>query len=141
MQIDHVATRDVRWLRAIAPIATVAGAGGSLALMLYAGRHNASRLLLVIFTIWVLAPFVAAALANSISTRWSPPVRATLRAVMLVMALGSLVVYAHDAVRPRTAQAAFVYVIVPLASWIMLVTVVPLVALVSRRRTPRHTAA
>ena len=132
---------SARWLRAVAPIATVAGAVGSLALMLYAGRHNASRLLLVIFTVWVLAPFVAAALANATSTAWSATTRAALHAVMLVLALGSLVVYAHDAARPRAAQAAFVYVMVPLASWIILVTVVPLAALVSRRRSPRDTGA
>lgn len=109
--------------------------------MLYAGRHNASRFLLVIFTIWVLAPFMAAALANATSTRWSSTTRAALHAVMLVLALGSLVVYAHDAVRPRVAQAAFVYVMVPLASWIILVTVVPLAALVSRRRSHHDTPA
>lgn len=46
-------------LRAVALIAVVAGAGGSIGLMLWAGHRNPSRLLIVLFAIWVLSPFVA----------------------------------------------------------------------------------
>ena len=46
-------------LRAMAPISTLAGALGSVGLMLWTGRHNESVLLLVLFTFWVVSPFLA----------------------------------------------------------------------------------
>ncbi len=57
-------------LRIIAVIAVVVGAAGSAGLMLYVGRANNSRILLSLFAIWVLSPFVALILANVLSTRW-----------------------------------------------------------------------
>ena len=45
-------------LRAVALIEVVAGAVGSVGLTLRAGQRS-PRLLLVLFTIWVLSPFVA----------------------------------------------------------------------------------
>ena len=74
-------------LQAEALIAVLAGTVGSIGLMLHAGR-NAPRLLIVLFAIWVLSPFVALALANGVSKRWSVLTRATLYSVMLVVALG-----------------------------------------------------
>ena len=53
-------------LRTLALIAAVAGAAGSIALMLRAGRRS-PRLLIALFTIWVLSPFVALAWANMVS--------------------------------------------------------------------------
>ena len=57
-------------LRAAALIAVLAGAAGSVGLMLHAGRHNASRILLALFALWVLSPFMALLLVNVISKRW-----------------------------------------------------------------------
>jgi hypothetical protein len=50
---------DRSLLRAAALAAVLVGAVGSVAFMLYAGRHNPSRLLMTLFTLWVLSPFVA----------------------------------------------------------------------------------
>ena len=121
-------------LRAAARIAVLVGAGGSLALMFHAGQRT-PRLLLVLFTFWVLVPFVTLVLAYVVSTRWSVLTRATLYVVMLVVTLGSLAVYGHDAWRPRQAQAAFVYVAVPPVSWLLIVIVLAAAALISRRLT------
>ena len=62
--------REARRKRLI--LAVVAGAVGSVGLMLRAGRST-PRLLLVLFVIWVLSPFVALAWANMVSSvgRWS----------------------------------------------------------------------
>ena len=79
-------------LRVVALIAVAAGAVGSLGLMLRAGRST-PRLLLVVFVIWVLSPFVALAWANMVSKRWSVLTRATLYCVTLVITLGSLAIY------------------------------------------------
>src|SRR5437867_167243 len=64
-------------LRAMARIAVVAGAVGSVGLTLRAGRGT-PRFLLVLFVIWVLSPFVVLAWANVVSKRWSVLTRAAL---------------------------------------------------------------
>ena len=97
-------------LRSAALIAVVAGAGGSVALTLYAGRQNDSGILMALFAIWVLSPFAALALANVVSKRWSVLTRAALYGVMLVLTVGSLAIYGAHALRPSDA---FVFVVVP----------------------------
>jgi len=66
------------FLHAAALIVVLAGAVGSVGLMLHAGHRNPSRLLLVLFALWVLSPFIALVLANMVSKRWSVLTRATL---------------------------------------------------------------
>ena len=127
-------------LRVAALIAVVAGAVGSVGLMLRAGRHT-PRLLLIIFLVWVLSPFVALVWAQVVSVRWPVLTRAALYSVMLVITLGSLAIYGNDAVRPRKAQPAFVFVIVPPASWLLMAVVVPIAALISRRLSRRGDGA
>jgi hypothetical protein len=120
-------------LRAVALVAVLSGPVGSVGLLLRAGRHT-PRLLLVLMAIWVLAPFMALVLANVVSKRWPVPTRVTLYGVTLLVTLGSLAIYADDALRPRKAQAAFVYVAVPAASWLLIAIVVPIAAFISGRR-------
>ena len=124
-------------LRAVAMIAVLAGAGGSVGLMLRAGHRNNSRILLVLFGIWVLSPFMALILANVVSKRWSVFSRATLYGVMLVLTLGSLAIYGDVALGPPRAKPAFVFLVVPLASW-LLIAIVPVAAFISGQAvTPR----
>lgn len=55
-------------LRAMALIAAAVGAAGSVALMLHVGHRNDSSIpgiLLVVFTGWVLSPFVALVVADN----------------------------------------------------------------------------
>ena len=120
-------------LHAAALIAVLVGAVGSVGLMLYVGRHNDSRILLVLFTLWVLSPFVVLVLAYMISKRWSVLTRAALYTVMLVLTLGSLTIYGDVALGPPRAKTAFVFVVVPPASWLLIAIVVPIAALISGR--------
>jgi hypothetical protein len=120
-------------LHGAALIAVLAGAVGSVGLMHHAGRNNPSRLLLVLFALWVLSPFLALALANMVSKRWSVLTRATLYTVMLVLAVSSLVIYGVVALGPPRQKTAFVFVVVPPASWLLIGIVLPIAALVSRR--------
>jgi hypothetical protein len=119
-------------IRRIARSALAIGAAGSLALMMYAGRHNPSIPLIVLFTCWVASPFAALAIADRWVTRRAPVVRAAFYGVMFAVSIGSLLVYAFDALRPRP-QAAFFYVIVPPSCWIVGGAVLAIVALLSRR--------
>jgi hypothetical protein len=124
-------------LHTAALIAVLAGAVGSVGLMLRAGHRNPSRLLLVLFALWVLSPFVALVLANMVSKRWSVLTRATLYTVMLVLAVGSLAIYGDVAFGPPRTKAAFVFVVVPPASWLLIAVVVPIAALISGRPSRR----
>jgi hypothetical protein len=122
-------------LRAAALVAVGAGAVGSIGLMLRAGHPP--LFLRVLFAIWVLSPFVVLIVADMVSTRWSVLTRATLYGVMLVLTVASLAIYGNHAVRPPSSQPAFVYVLVPPVSWLLIAIVVPMAALIAGRRS-RH---
>ena len=120
-------------LRIAAVLILVVGFTGSLVFMFRAGQHT-PRLLLILFTIWVLAPFVALFWANTVSKRWSAVTRATLHCVMLIVSLGSLAIYGEWIdVRPAGSANAFLFVIVPPVSLIFIAIVVPITAFISGR--------
>jgi hypothetical protein len=128
-------------LRTAALIALPAGAAGSVALLLWAGRRNNSILLMVLFTLWVLSPYAALLVASVISKRWSALTRTTLYSLMLVVALGSLAIYGGDALGPPRAKAAFFFVVVPPASWLLIAIALPIAARVSGRISRRGARA
>jgi hypothetical protein len=109
--------------------------------MLHAARHNDSQILLVLFALWVLSPFIALALANVVSKRWTVLTRATLHSVMLVLTIGSLAIYGDVALGPPRAKTAFVFVVVPPASWLLIAIAVPMAALISGRLSRRSEGA
>ncbi len=124
-------------LRAAALVALLAGGAGSVGFMLYAGRHNTSRILLVLFTLWVLSPFSALFFADVVSKRWSALTRATLYSLMLVIASSTLAIYGYVALGPPRTKTAAVFVVVPLASWLLSGIVVPIAGLTSGRLSAR----
>ena len=127
-------------LRAVALFAAVTGAVGSVGLMLRASQHP-PRLLLVLFTLWVLSPFVALLWASMVSKRWSAVTRTTLYGATLIVALGSLAIYGDLVhVKPAGSPNAFLWVIVPPVSWAFAAIVVSLSALISRQRSRRDTS-
>jgi hypothetical protein len=110
-------------LRALALIALVIGTVGSLVFMFRAGEHS-PRLLLILFTIWVLSPFVALFWANTVSKRWPALTRATLYCVMLIVAIGSLAIYGEWVnVKPAGSANAALFVTVPPLSWLFIIIV------------------
>ena len=120
-------------LRAAALIAVVTGAVGSVGLMLYAGHRNPSRLLLFLFALWVLSPFMVLVLANAVSKPWSVVRRVALHSVMLVLTLVTLAIYGDVALGPPRAKTAFVFVVVPPASWLLIGVMVAPAAFISGR--------
>ncbi len=121
-------------LRRVALGATVAGAVGSVVCTFMVGRHNQSVVLMVMFMGWVLAPFVSLLVADRRSRGWPAATRTALQVVMLIVALGSLAIYGTVALGPPRPQPAAFFLLVPLGSW-LLALVVPLVAIISRRRS------
>jgi len=120
------------FLRAAALTALPAGALGAVGLTLRAGR-TAPRLLLVLFILWVLSPFVALTWAGLTSKRWSVLTRAVVYCLTLVIALGSLAVYGGVVPPPAGSPRAFVYVVIPLASWLLIAVIVLMAALIPGR--------
>ena len=124
-------------MRTVALMAVVVGAAGSVALMLREGQRSDSIVLLILFTIWVLSPFVALLLANTVSKRWSVLTRMTLYSVMLILSMSSLTIYGILALRPPSSTPAFVFVVVPLGSWLLMMVLGPAAAIISGKRSRR----
>ncbi len=98
-----------------ASIAVLAGAVGSVGLLLSTTDRNPSQLLVVLLASWVVSPFVALLWANIVSKGWSVRIRVTLHRVMLVVPLSSLAVYVADAIWPRTSPGSFALVVLAAA--------------------------
>jgi len=93
------------------------------------GRHNPSSLLQILFTIWVLSPFVGLYTADAVSKDRTVRVRTMLHLVMLLVAAGSLVAYGEVALGPPRAKPAFMFLVVPLVSWLLMATIASIAAL------------
>ena len=91
-------------------------------------------LLSALFVIWILLPFIALAWATVVSKSWSAPVRISLYFTTLLIVLGSLAYYGRVILPPAGSANAFVFVMGPLASWALMLIVVPLAAAISRKR-------
>src|SRR5256885_470779 len=116
--------RPVNGLQTAAVIALPAGAFGSLGLMFWSGRRNPSILLMVLFTIWVLSPFVVLAVAHVSSKGWPARARIVLSIVTLVIAAGSLAMYARMWTPKR--PTAFIFLVVPPVSWLLMAATIPI---------------
>ena len=122
-------------MRERAAILAMAGAVGSVALLIYAGRHSAAPLVIVLMAGWVLAPYLVLLWAERRSARWSPPVRAAFGRMALLTTVGSLAVYLRFALQPRGTKPAAAFVAVPPTSLLLAAVVVGAVALAGGRRS------
>lgn len=123
----------IRSLRAIAPIALVVGAAGSLGFLFHEGRRT-PRFLLLLFVLWVLFPFATLIWATLVSKRWPVVTQAALYSVILAVTLGTLTIYAAVACGLFSARPAAIFLLVPPASLLLTGIVVSIAALTSRRR-------
>ena len=118
----------------MALIVMLVGAVGSLGFMFNAGRTQNSVILIVLFTTWVLSPFVGLLIANKISKRWKVLPRVTLYWLMIVLTLGSFICY-NGAFSPFGTKPAFKFLVVPLISWLLIMTVIPIVSRLSTNKS------
>jgi hypothetical protein len=88
--------------------------------MARAGQRQKSVMLILLFTGWVLSPFLGLALANLRARRWSPRLRTAIYGAMLGVSCISLAIYAINAISPL-GKAGFIYLVVPAAGWILIV--------------------
>lgn len=101
--------------------------------MTRAGARQRSVVLILLFSGWVLSPFLALALANLRSTNWQPPARTALYGVMLGVSFISLSVYTLQAVMPGL-KAGFIYLVVPGACWVLIGMALATTAALSPKR-------
>ena len=118
MKSEEPGDKSFHFFRTSALLAVLLGAAGSLGLTLYTGRNNNSVFLMLLFSGWVLSPFIALFVADIISKRWTVPTRMKLYRLMLAVAVVSLIGYSGVLI-PAETKPAFVFLIVPLASWIL----------------------
>lgn len=114
--------RTVRFVHTIAVLMVLAGAGASIGFTVYAGRDNSSFILILLFTAWVVSPFIALLLVNVITQRWELFNRLTLYGLMIALTTGSIVVYS-GVWSPPSAKPAFIFLVIPLLSWSLMGTV------------------
>jgi hypothetical protein len=107
------------WRRA-ARISLIFGAASSLAFTLYAGRHQRSMALLAMFVIWVLLPF-AGLFASDRRGRTAPATgRISLQIASVMVGACSLLVYGMVALSPPHHNAAFIFIVFPAVSWVVI---------------------
>jgi hypothetical protein len=104
-------------LRLLALVVVVLGAAGSILLMLQAGSRQPSIVLIALFVLWVLSPFVALGWAAAMSGRWEARVRGALYLVIGLVTACSLAMYDGMIPMPAGARPAAVFLVVPFASW------------------------
>ena len=112
-------------LRIIALIVLYVGAIGSLVLMFNAGHNQKSIFLMMLFTGWVLSPFVGLFIAHMISKHWLSKTRLTIYLLILFITLASLIFYS-GALKVPGAKPAFKFLIVPLISWVLILIIIPI---------------
>jgi hypothetical protein len=120
-------------LRFTALIALVIGAAGSLGLWIHATQHP-PPLIIVLFVVWVLSPFVILGIGHVMVKRRAPSTQVALCWVTLLVAVASIAIYTDDAVSHRTAHPAAVYVVVPPASWLVSIVAIGLGAWIATRK-------
>jgi hypothetical protein len=120
-------------LRTPARVALIAGSAVSVALMLRAGSRQRSALVILLFTGWVLSPFLALALANLRAPRWPRQVRGALYGAMFGVTAVAITVYGFHAVRGMM-KPGFVYLVGPAMCWLLIVVVLGANAIVAARR-------
>jgi hypothetical protein len=113
---------------AVAYVVIIIGALCSLTLTYYAGRNNKSFLLSLMFMAWVLSPFIVLLLANI-----------TFKGLILnfylsiIIALSSLICYS-GILNPVGMKPAFIFLIVPLVSWVLIIIVIIRLRTLSKKR-------
>ena len=115
-------TSNQNYLRTTARIVALVGAVGSLYFMFSTGRGHNQIILPGLFTAWVLSPFAGLFISDKLSNRWTVPAHELLYWPIIVLTIGSLVAYSGAFTPPGTIPV-FIFLVLPLTSWIIIVTV------------------
>jgi len=113
-------TFNTNFLRTAALILLVVGAVGSLYFMFNASRNQKSILLITLFSGWILSPFVGLFLTEKFCKHWIVHVSSFFYWLMIILTIASLLGYSGALNTPKTKNA-FVFLIIPLISWLLMI--------------------
>jgi hypothetical protein len=125
-------TFSFNFLRTLTLVVSVVGTAGSLYFMFNAGRNQKSIFLIVLFTAWVLSPFIGFFLANKIAKHWTFSTRALLYWLIIILTIISLVTYSGAFSLPGT-KPGFIFLIAPLISWLLIAIFILIARSLSRK--------
>ncbi len=120
----------------VAIIAVAISAVSSLALMLHAGRHQRSMILVLLFAAWVLSPFVGLVCAHLSSKPWLPLARVILYGLTLAVVFTCPAIYADVAFGRTTLKMGFVFLVVPFVC-LLFIGLLICIGLLSSRKASR----
>jgi hypothetical protein len=126
----------VKIAQRVAMMAVAISAVSSLALMLRAGRHQRSVILVLLFATWVLSPFVGLVWAHLSSKRWLPFARAILYGLTVAVVFTCPLIYADVAFGRTTLKMGFVFLVVPFVC-LLFIALLVCIGLLSSRKASR----
>jgi hypothetical protein len=106
--------------RSSALFSLVVGAAVSLGSMFWAGRHNSSIVLMLLFTFWVASPFAAMALMHRLARRWPIKRQLVFYNQIRIISFGSVLIYIGTDSFGHLAKPAGPFLALPAASWLLL---------------------
>jgi len=123
-------------LRRAALAAAAIGGAGSVALLLQSGRRNSELILLVaMFSVWVLSPFLVLFRTILKADRLTDTVQNALYGLTIVLAVASLAIYSRLIdVKPAGSPNTFLFVAVPPVSWFVIAIVMTIAAIRPRKQ-------
>ena len=95
----------------------------SLGLVLWVGRHNHSGLLVLMFALWVASPFAGLISLHRISKRWAASRQQSTYALIHVIGLASVAIYAAVAFLMHLAKPAAPFLAIPAATWMVIAAI------------------
>ena len=88
---------------------------GSFSIMLYTGKHQDSKFLILLFSMWVLSPFIALYLAYKHHIGWPVLRRTLLNQLMLIVSMSSMLIYGLSLFVPfRRPAFVFLFYTLPI---------------------------
>ena len=115
------ATSRQNILRTTSLTTLLVGTIGSLYFMFTAGSHQKSIVLLVLFTAWVLSPFLGLFVVNRLSKPLSAKIHTLIYWTTVLVSVASLTIYS-GALPSSQTKPAFNFLVVPFLSWLVLLT-------------------
>jgi len=110
-------------LRATALTTLFVGTIGSIYFMLNVGSNQKSIILIVLFTIWVMSPFVGLFFATRLTKRRTGNLNSRYYLTMIVLSIFSLTAYS-GILTPTQTKPAFNFLVVPFLSWLIILSII-----------------
>lgn len=113
-------SRFPSYIPALARAATIVSAIVSLGCMFWVGQHNRSIVLVTLFAVWVLSPFIGLLWARRFAYWYQYAAQAMIYGLVFLVSIGSAIFYAIAAFGPHWRYPALPFLAAPLASWLLI---------------------